>query len=156
SEVAARKVPKAVQLNATSLVPIGKVDRVMFGRKQSEENLVVLPVRTAAPSARPASNPNQVPNTHQASGRRSARPAAPVEEPYEIKSNEYYNIKQQLFNALIEIVDVVQIAKLEPAKARNEVRDVVNEILVAKKVPMSLAERQDLIEDICNDVLGYG
>ncbi|HYK16539.1 MAG TPA: CpaF family protein [Bryobacteraceae bacterium] len=45
---------------------------------------------------------------------------------------------------------------MDPAVARAEIRDVVNEILVVKKVPMSLAERQDLIEDICNDVLGYG
>src|SRR6516165_2030155 len=45
---------------------------------------------------------------------------------------------------------------MDPATARAEIRDVVNEIVVAKKVPMSLAERQELIEDICNDVLGYG
>jgi pilus assembly protein CpaF len=81
---------------------------------------------------------------------------APAEKPYEIKSNEYYEIKQELFNALIEIVDVVQITKMNSADARGEIRDVVNDIVVSKKVPMSLAERQEVIEDICNDVLGYG
>jgi pilus assembly protein CpaF len=128
----------------------------MFGRKQSDENLVVLPMRTVGPSTRPVPTPNKIPNTNQAGARKTAPAVPPAEEPYEIKSNEYYDIKQQVFNALIEIVDVPQIAKLESAKARNEIRDVVNEVLVAKKVPMSLAERQDLIEDICNDVLGYG
>ena len=128
----------------------------MFGRRQSEEKLVVLPMRTAASSKRPASTPNNVPNSAQASARESAHATAPTEEPYTIKSNEYYDIKQELFNALIEIVDVVQLAKMNPANARAEIRDVVNEIVVAKKVPMSLAERQELIEDICNDVLGYG
>jgi len=128
----------------------------MFGRRQSEEKLVVLPMRTAASSKRPASTPNNVPNSAQASARKSAHATAPTEEPYTIKSNEYYDIKQELFNALIEIVDVVQLAKMNPANARAEIRDVVNEIVVAKKVPMSLAERQELIEDICNDVLGYG
>jgi pilus assembly protein CpaF len=127
----------------------------MFGRRQSEEKLVVLSTRTAA-SKRPASTPHKVPNSAQASTRKSVHAATPTEEPYAIKSNEYYDIKQELFNALIEIVDVVQITKMNPAEARAEIRDVVNEIFVAKKVPMSLAERQELIEDICNDVLGYG
>jgi pilus assembly protein CpaF len=124
----------------------------MFGRRQFEEKLVVLSTHNAASAKRPASTPNNA----QASTRKSVHAPAPVEEPYEIKSNEYYEIKQELFNALIEIVDVVQITKMNPADARAEIRDVVNEIVVTKKVPMSLAERQDLIEDICNDVLGYG
>jgi pilus assembly protein CpaF len=120
----------------------------MFGRRNSEENIVALPVRTAAAP--------KAPTNAQASARKSAPAASPAEEPYEIKSNEYYEIKQEIFNALIEVVDVVQITKMNPANARIEIRDVVNEIIVAKKVPMSLGERQDLIEDICNDVLGYG
>jgi pilus assembly protein CpaF len=121
----------------------------MFGRRSLEEKIVALPVRTATP-AKPAAS------AAPASTRKSAQPAASAEQPYEIKSNEYYEIKQELFNALIEVVDVVQITKMNPADARTEIRDVVNEILVAKKAPMSLSERQELIEDICNDILGYG
>jgi pilus assembly protein CpaF len=122
----------------------------MFGRRNSEENIVALPVRSAA-----APKTASAPSNAQPSARKSAA-ASPAEEPYEIKSNEYYEIKQEIFNALIEVVDIVQITKMNPANARVEIRDVVNEIIVAKKVPMSLTERQDLIEDICNDVLGYG
>jgi pilus assembly protein CpaF len=128
----------------------------MFGRRQSEEKLVVLPMRTAASSKRPASTAHNAPNSAQVGARKSSPAATPIEEPYAIKSNDYYNIKQELFNALIEIVDVVQITKMNPTEARAEIRDVVNEIVIAKKVPMSLAERQELTEDICNDVLGYG
>jgi pilus assembly protein CpaF len=120
----------------------------MFGRRNLEEKVVTLPTRKAE-SLKPSTGA-------QASTRKSTQPAPPAEQPYEIKSNEYYEIKQEIFNALIEIVDVVQIAKMDPGAARGEIRDVVNEIIVVKKVPMSLAERQDLIEDICNDVLGYG
>ena len=95
----------------------------MFGRRNSEENIVALPVRTAvSPKA---------PTNAQASARKSAPAAVPAEEPYEIKSNEYYEIKQEIFNALIEVVDVVQITKMNPANARIEIRDVVNEIIVA-------------------------
>jgi pilus assembly protein CpaF len=40
--------------------------------------------------------------------------------------------------------------------AREEIRDIVNEIISIKNVVMSIAEQEELLEDICNDVLGYG
>jgi hypothetical protein len=40
--------------------------------------------------------------------------------------------------------------------AREEIRDIVNEIIAIKNVVMSIAEQEDLLDDICNDVLGYG
>src|SRR5262249_16252770 len=133
------------------IFPLGLQHRAnsMFGRRNLEEKVVARAVRNAA-------SPQTLPNKAQASVRKSAHAAPPVEKPYEIKSNEYYDIKKQLFNGLIEIVDAVQITKMDPMQARTGVRDVVNEIIVAKKVPMSLSERQELIEDICNDILGYG
>src|SRR6202166_2906772 len=41
-------------------------------------------------------------------------------------------------------------------QARAEIREVVAEVVAAKKVVISTAEQEDLLEDICNDVLGYG
>jgi pilus assembly protein CpaF len=41
-------------------------------------------------------------------------------------------------------------------RARAEIRDVVNEVVAAKKAIISTAEQEELLEDICNDVLGYG
>jgi pilus assembly protein CpaF len=72
------------------------------------------------------------------------------------KTDEYYQIKGDIFNALIEIIDVSALNKMEAERARGEIRDVVNELIVAKKVAMSAPERQGLLEDICNDILGYG
>jgi pilus assembly protein CpaF len=40
--------------------------------------------------------------------------------------------------------------------AREEIRDIVNEIITIKNVVMSIAEQEQLLTDICNDVLGYG
>ncbi|HRE22294.1 MAG TPA: CpaF family protein, partial [Rhabdaerophilum sp.] len=40
--------------------------------------------------------------------------------------------------------------------ARDELRDVITEILALKNVAMSIAEQEDMLDDICNDVLGYG
>ncbi|TIM50142.1 MAG: CpaF family protein, partial [Mesorhizobium sp.] len=49
-----------------------------------------------------------------------------------------------------------QLAKLDPESAREEIRDIVNDIIAIKNFAMSIAEQEELLEDICNDVLGYG
>lgn len=72
------------------------------------------------------------------------------------KTDEYYEVKKQIFGALIEIIDVSQLAKMNADRARREIGDAVREIIAAKKVAMSKSEQGELLEDICNDVLGYG
>lgn len=72
------------------------------------------------------------------------------------KSEQYYATKSMIFGALIEAIDLAQLSKLEPDSARDEIRDIVNEIIAIKNVVMSIAEQEELLEDICNDVLGYG
>jgi pilus assembly protein CpaF len=72
------------------------------------------------------------------------------------RSSSFYETKSQVFGALIEAIDLSQLAKLDAQSAREEIRDIVNEIITIKNIVMSIAEQEDLLEDICNDVLGYG
>src|SRR3569833_1356242 len=72
------------------------------------------------------------------------------------RSDDYYQIKSTIFNALIDTIDLAQLAQLDPDSAREEIRDIVNEIISIKAVVMSIAEQEHLLQDICNDVLGYG
>jgi pilus assembly protein CpaF len=81
--------------------------------------------------------------------------AAPVPEDRQ-RSSSFYETKSQVFGALIEAIDLSQLAKLDGVSAREEIRDIVNEIITIKNIVMSIAEQEDLLEDICNDVLGYG
>ena len=80
----------------------------------------------------------------------------PAAAPERRHSEEYYDVKTTVFNALIDTIDLTQLAKLEAAAAREEIRDIVSEIIQIKNVVMSIAEQEELLEDICNDVLGYG
>src|SRR5262249_39139048 len=64
-------------------------------------------------------------------------------------------IKSTIFSALIDTIDLAQLAQLDPDSAREEIRDIVNEIISIKAVVMSIAEQEALLQDICNDVLGY-
>jgi pilus assembly protein CpaF len=72
------------------------------------------------------------------------------------RSESYYETKSTVFGALIEAIDLAQLAKLDADSAREEIRDIVNEIIAIKNIVMSIAEQEDLLDDICNDVLGYG
>ena len=73
--------------------------------------------------------------------------------PVRQRSEEFYDIKSTVFNALIDTIDLTQLAKLDADSAREEIRDIVAEIIQLKNVVMSIAEQEELLEDICNDVL---
>jgi len=72
------------------------------------------------------------------------------------RDNEYFQTKSAIFNALIDSIDLSQLATMEQEAAREEIRDIVAEIIALKSIAMSISEQEDLLEDICNDVLGYG
>lgn len=72
------------------------------------------------------------------------------------KDESYYDTKSQVFSALIETIDLSQLAKLDADSAREEIRDIVNDIIAIKNYAMSISEQEELLEDICNDVLGFG
>ena len=72
------------------------------------------------------------------------------------RTESYYETKSIVFNALIEAIDLGQLARLDAESAREEIRDIVNEIIAIKSIVMSIAEQEELLDDICNDVLGYG
>lgn len=72
------------------------------------------------------------------------------------KTDEYYTLKAQVFAALIEAIDVAQLGKMDTEQAREAIGEIVRDIVAAKKLVMSIAEQDELLQDICNDVLGYG
>jgi pilus assembly protein CpaF len=135
----------------------------MFGRRSNETAAprrqiaatgAAVPARTGE-----APRPAQQANAQSAPAAAEAKTMARVEaaaEPQRRHSEEYYDVKTTVFNALIDTIDLTQLAKLEAAAAREEIRDIVSEIIQLKNVVMSIAEQEELLEDICNDVLGYG
>ena len=130
----------------------------MFGRRSNEDSAP----KRIAPQASSASAPPAAAEMKVAQARQqaAAAPAPPRPEPVvetqRKHSEEYYDVKTTVFNALIDTIDLTQLAKLDSAAAREEIRDIVSEIIQIKNVVMSIAEQEELLEDICNDVLGYG
>jgi pilus assembly protein CpaF len=144
----------------------------MFG-KRSESTLTARPPAAAntAPEAAPsraAPPPPKAASAAAAPGFTPLQAAAPsriapvaASKPSprplpDARTDDYYQIKSTIFNALIDTIDLAQLAQLDPDSAREEIRDIVNEIISIKAVVMSIAEQEHLLQDICNDVLGYG
>lgn len=111
------------------------------------------------PAATPEARPADVRQPDVTPVREAPKPE-PVAPPIEVKksgkSSEYYQTKGEIFSALVESIDLSQLTKLGPDDARDEIRDVVNDIIALKNVVMSIAEQEDLLDDICNDIMGYG
>lgn len=132
----------------------------MFGRRndgQATPRKVVpaasAPVKTE--SAAPAAAPKPVSQTKSVA-QKPAQVAPARPKMSDQRSDNYYQIKTTIFNALIDTIDLTQLAQLDAESAREEIRDIVNEILSIKNVVMSISEQEALLQDICNDVLGYG
>jgi len=134
----------------------------MFGRRDSDGT-----TPPARPPAQPRAPRPAAPKTAAAKAPSAAAPAAPkpaapapqarpAPARQQERSADYYQIKTTIFNALIDTIDLTQLAQLDSASAREEIRDIVNEIISIKNVVMSISEQEELLQDICNDVLGYG
>lgn len=91
------------------------------------------------------------------SAARDAKPqiVLPVDQALD-NSEHYFAIKTIIINALIDSIDIVQLDRLDPASAREELRDVANEIFAIKNIVLSMSEQGQMLDDICNDILGLG
>src|SRR5712672_2229204 len=112
--------------------------------------------KPAAPT--PATPPSQPAAAAPTGNRGNSAPtaSAPAIVAVDSRSDDYYQVKTTIFSALIDTIDLAQLAQLDVDSAREEIRDIVNEIITIKSVVMSIAEQEQLLTDICNDVLGYG
>ncbi|MBX3505621.1 MAG: CpaF family protein [Parvibaculum sp.] len=127
----------------------------MFGRRTEGQPVArkPAPAPVQAEPPRSAGAPAAAP---KAPAPKPAAPARPAPRASDHRSENYYQIKTTIFNALIDTIDLTQLAQLDAESAREEIRDIVNEILSIKNVVMSISEQEALLQDICNDVLGYG
>ena len=141
-----------------------------FGRRSSEgaqlpsQRLGATPGpigRAPAPAPEPplissAPPPPTVTSAPPRNAGANVTPIKPAITTIDTRSDAYYQIKTTIFNALIETIDLAQLAQLDQDSARDEIRDIVAEIIAIKNVVMSISEQEAMSQDICNDVLGYG
>jgi len=108
---------------------------------------------SAAPTPAPKPAAKPVP---KAPPKADTKASSVDESEAQPRTDEYYEIKTAIFNALIDTIDLGQLAQLDNEAAAEEIRDIVTEIISIKSLVMSIVEQEQLLRDICNDILGYG
>ena len=120
----------------------------MFGKRGGNfdgmnEAPVEKPVVDIDSSAAVAEKPDMAPvEPAPAAPKTPSVPATPPPPPassapaYTDKSEEYYDTKTSVFSALIDTIDLGQLAQMEPEAAREEIRDIVNDIISIKNLAM--------------------
>ena len=130
----------------------------MFGKRSGNDGDVRAP-KPAFQAPEPAGSSPM--SRESAAPTVSSPPLAPAKPPpaptvEARRSDNYYQVKATIFGALIEAIDLPHLSKLDVESAREEIRDIVNDIIAIKNFAMTISEQEELLEDICNDVLGYG
>ncbi|HZD54596.1 MAG TPA: CpaF family protein [Woeseiaceae bacterium] len=89
-------------------------------------------------------------------GRQDA--AGPADEPtvhYHF-SDRHTELKSRIHQKLLEVMNLSVLDKMPEHQIKQEVGDLVRELLVEEKAPLTLQEQQKLVDDILDEVLGLG
>ncbi|MBX2805259.1 MAG: CpaF family protein [Hyphomicrobiales bacterium] len=123
----------------------------MFGKRR-------FPPETPSAEARRKPQSGAFRQSPDSAQSRLSEPETPVYTPtrdFE-RSDAFYETKKRTFATLIESIDLTALARTPGGTARKEIREVADEILKLGAPPLSGVERDELLEEICNDVLGFG
>lgn len=140
-------MPSAFAFNELKLLNLGNRATTMFGKKSISEE------RTAEAAVQPVVE-NELQAAHAPVQVRKPRQVPATAKPE--NAEQYYSLKKEIFSALIATIDVAALSNMDGEQARNEIGAIINDIVAAKKAGISMAEQNDLLSDICNDILGYG
>ena len=80
---------------------------------------------------------------------------APAPRAYEA-SSEYVALKVHLHQQLLEMINLSAIEKLRPEEFRMEAAELIKELLFKEQIPLNSSERNKLVDDITDEVLGLG
>jgi pilus assembly protein CpaF len=64
--------------------------------------------------------------------------------------------KQRIFQRLLSMLDLAAIATVDDKQARSQIRELANRLIVNESVPLSLAQRQMIVRQIEDEVMGLG
>ncbi len=68
----------------------------------------------------------------------------------------YHELRGRVHERIIEVLDLSAAAALDQESLKRELGRLIERILAEEAVPLNLREREQLIVDIQNEVLGYG
>ncbi len=102
----------------------------------------------------PSAPPKQ-PQPKQSSSAEPAETKSPVPAGPKVSSN-YTEMKVLLHQRLLDMINLSAIDKMSPDDFRREMGEMVRELLLEENRALNLSERTQLVNDICDEVLGLG
>jgi len=140
----------------------------MFGRRGTQpppESVAPATPAVAPAAVPPLSSPSSEPSPEPSPAPPPEPPPEPAPEPASTAPDSaepvgnnprLAEIKITVFNDLLEAVDLAEISKLEAEEVREEITDMTAEIISMRRLVLTIQEQQQVVKDICNDILGLG
>ncbi len=72
------------------------------------------------------------------------------------RSADYVDLKVQLHQELLTMINLGALEKLTEAEVHKEIGEMVSELLAQKETPLNSTERNQLVRDIVDEILGLG
>ena len=69
---------------------------------------------------------------------------------------DYYELKTRIHDRLMDLMDLSLIGTIEENALRQEIRRLVEKIVMEEKFPLNFSEREKLFKEIQDEVLGLG
>jgi len=73
-----------------------------------------------------------------------------------VSRNEYQELKARIHDKLIDMMDLSRLDSVDYTVLQREIRNLVDNILASESVPLNVTERQELVKEIQDEVLGLG
>ncbi|NBX41325.1 MAG: CpaF family protein, partial [Gammaproteobacteria bacterium] len=64
--------------------------------------------------------------------------------------------KQRIFQRLLTMLDLAALGQVDDKQARAQIRELANRLIIDEAVPLSLAQRQMIVRQIEDEVMGLG
>src|SRR5918911_1746869 len=71
-------------------------------------------------------------------------------------AQSFQEMKSRLHRAIINRMDLTKLAQLEPEQVHAEVARLAEGLLAAENAPLSVAERERLVEEVRHELFGLG
>lgn len=68
----------------------------------------------------------------------------------------FETLKSEIHRSLISQLDLEKLSRVDSGQARQAVSNIVNEIILSKKVPLSFTEQERIRVELLDDVFGLG
>jgi pilus assembly protein CpaF len=75
---------------------------------------------------------------------------------FEILPAKEIEYKEQIYEKLLNILDLSLIAKTEAKEARKQIADITRNLIDEASFPVSVKSKQLIINEVINDILGLG